>query len=801
MTNTNPLLWFIFFCSGFAALVYEVSWTRQIGVILGHTAPVASLVLACYFLGMAGGYRWGGRWSKHVSPLRGYAACEVAVAVWAISVPYMLRLADLELVSAWLHSSQPVGRTIARGLFVLVAIGPGTVALGGTLPLLATSLSRSLQGADRIAVAYAWNTWGALAGVLSTSAVLLVTVGVRASGTLAAAVSLACAIGAWLLARTTPDEHQPSALAVGDVSPAKPSLDAWHWHAVIAAVSGFGALALEVLYTRLFSLVFHNSTQTFSLVIAVFLFGLALGSWISTWLLRRWPAAVVIQLAAMLTGISIVGSLAVLVSWTRLEYFPLGSTFVDYLGRSLGLAMAVMLPVAMSIGVLLPSTWHWKNSEQREIGRVVGDLTMLNTIAAAIGAVSASFVLLPMLGLWMSFAGVAVLFAGLPIAWGLLHGHIVWVGCGLVVMGITAPLWPGIQQVQGDGMELVTTPLIERWATPLPHESLVQRWETDYGWIDVTRDVRNQALRIRQNRHYSYGSTGDDSTREQRQVHLPLLLHEHPKDVLCLGLGTGLTAAGVLPHPEVEQTVVVELIPEVVEAVRLLGGRSREVIEHPSVEVRVDDARHYLATTDRRFDVIVSDLFVPWESSTGYLYTTEHYRAAQNRLRPGGLFCQWLALYQVSPREFELIADSLASVFPHVTVWWGNLSPRRGMIAFIASDTPLHIDGSQVDPRIARLKQSGQFHDPLLSTSVGLYEMWLGDWPRRPGVYLNTNEHPRVEFWTPVSHGDRLLLQQERLRTYYDETLGRLPRVSVVDQTALSPPRPPGWQREVLFPE
>jgi len=121
-------------------------------------------------------------------------------------------------------------------------------------------------------------------------------------------------------------------------------------------------------------------------------------------------------------------------------------------------------------------------------------------------------------------------------------------------------------------------------------------------------------------------------------------MHRNPQDVLFLGLGTGLTAAGAIPHQEVRHITAVELIPEVVEAVRFLADYNFDVVDHEKTRIVCDDARHYLLATEDKFDVIVSDLFVPWESESGYLYTVEHYEVAATRMKEGGLFCQWLPL-------------------------------------------------------------------------------------------------------------------------------------------------------------
>ena len=802
------LLDLLVFLSGFAALVYEISWARQIGVLFGHTTQVAALVLASYFLGMAGGYSLGGRWSKHMRPLIGYALCEIVVAGWACVIPLLIALAEGDWFRPLLQAQFGPLQLLARGLFIVLLLGPATYALGATLPFLADHFSRSEQSSTRIVVVYAWNTLGALLGVIATAVVLLDNVGVRGSGYFAASLSLSCAGAAWLLSRESRVERRKLRTVRESTSPERvtesleSSCVASEFRIAIAprfyaALSGFGTLALEVLYTRLFSLVLHNSTHTFAMVIAVFLLGLAIGAILSAWLVRRFDAEKVIHSAAAIGGLLIPVSAMLFMWWTRLEYFPLGVSFTGYIGRVAGLAAVIMLPTATALGVMLPATWCLLTRYRHDAGRHLGDLTMANTLAAAGGSLCASMVLLPVVGLWMSFGIVAVLFAILPILRGVRTRHRGWLILGFGACICTLPLWPGTSQLLHSGQ------LIETWVTPIPHEQLVRRWETDYGWIDVTKDDRDGVLRIRQNRHYSYGSTGEDTSREQRQSHLPLLLHPHPREVLCLGLGTGLTAAGTLPHPVVERTTVLELIPEVVEAARMLSAGNGGVVDHPKVDVRVDDARHFLATTDRQFDVIVADLFVPWESSTGYLYTVEHYQAARNRLRSEGVFCQWLALYQVSPREFELIADSMAEVFAHTTLWWGHLSSNQPIVALVGSQTTLTISGLDVDARLMQLTNSGQFADPLLTDSAALYELWMGDWPHRSGATLNTNEHPRVEFLAPISHGDRTLLRREALMRYYDQVLAHLPRAGVqwITTAGQSLPRDVHWQRTVLFPE
>lgn len=177
-----------------------------------------------------------------------------------------------------------------------------------------------------------------------------------------------------------------------------------------------------------------------------------------------------------------------------------------------------------------------------------------------------------------------------------------------------------------------------------------------------------------------------------------------------------MTAGGAVPHRELESIEIVELIPEVVDAVRLLGNENRHIVDEPRTKLIVDDARHFLSMTTRTYDVIVSDLFVPWESETGYLYTVKQFIVARKHLRSGGLFCQWLPLYQLGATDFEMIADSLRSVFPHVTLWWGRLDKSRPILALIASENRLQVDEALMSQRLNTLSLTGQFDDSSLAT-------------------------------------------------------------------------------------
>lgn len=769
------IVFLLFFLSGVAALIYEISWTRQIGLLFGHTVHAASVVLASFFSGMAMGYLFGARWSSRINSLLGYAIAELIIAAWALLIPVVLTAFREPGLVNWL-SHESTGLQLAiRAVFGFLLLLPATAAMGATLPLIAEHLSRGLapreekSGQGRaVALAYATNTFGAFVGACLTTFCLLVNVGVSRSGFLAAALSAVCAVIAFVVSRRAPVGVDRSPGSLEESAEAAQSTDAATSRSIaylLAIVSGFGTLALQVLYLRMFSLVFHNSTYTFGLVVAVFIVALAIGAAVAGQLQKRFEPRMLASLAAGLGSVLATLSVFVFVKMTDLDYFSSGDTFVVYMLGAFWLIALITAPTVICLGMILPLTWQLVSNQWRT-GKSVGVLTSVNTLSAAIGALVTSFVLLSFTGLWFAFVLISSVFAF--TSW-------------LIIVANKRVAFAGIL-----GVAWITTSLLAFYSpTDSSHnhmendERIVKRWNSAYGWIDLVERKNFGVFHIRQNLHYRFGTTGTN-TREYRQAHIPLLLHEDPQDVLFLGMGTGLTAGGAVHHPGVKSIEVVELIPEVVEAAGLLSEYNFDVVNNPRVTVFVDDARHHLLARNSNYDVIVSDLFVPWESETGYLYTVEHYQVAASRLNPDGMFCQWLPLYQLGTREFELIIDSFASVFPSTTIWWAQLNTTYPVIALIGTQSPLHVDKERLGRQIEVVQARSGSTDPTFADPQRLLSLYLGDWDQRSGVALNTDEYPRVEFLTPVSNRDRKMIVGDELKRYYDQVLVQLPTEKVI---------------------
>jgi spermidine synthase len=274
-------------------------------------------------------------------------------------------------------------------------------------------------------------------------------------------------------------------------------------------------------------------------------------------------------------------------------------------------------------------------------------------------------------------------------------------------------------------------------------EEVLASRETRDGIVEVTR--KGAHLRMRLDNHYLLGST-ESRENEERQAHLPILLHPGAKRVAFLGGGTEITAGAAVLHP-VEEIAVVELIPAVHELARdYFAEAARGLHTDRRVRSVIGDARNVLQRERRKYDVIVGDLYVPWHRGTGNLYSKEYFEIVRSSLEERGLFCQWLPLYQISRRGLLLIVASLRAVFPEVDLWHGDFYVDRPIVGLIARNErgPLSLGGLPV--RIAQIREAGM-QDRLLSTPEGIAMLWFAraecfDLPSE----CNSDDWPLIEY-------------------------------------------------------
>ena len=752
-SNKSPfLVYALFFVSGFAALVYETSWSRMIGLVMGQTAQAAAIVLAAFFCGLAIGQYLGGKLAKRVSALLAYGAAEFCAASWGFAVPALFNVAAdnfVDVAQTW-----PIGSTAFQAIVCFLILLPATIPLGSTLPFMVEVLKSREDSKKQSVRAYAWNTVGGLLGVIITSAWLLTFLGVQSSGYFAACLSAGCGLAACTFALST--RRRPFASAASGSHEIQRDTTSYFW-TILVAISGVSTLGLEVLYTRMFALIFHNSTYTFAAVIVAFLLALALAAGVVPLLRTRYSARRIVITSLLLGSFALAASILVFRWSTELSYFSFGHTFATYLLGVLGLVTVFVMPPIFCLGLILPVAIHENANSQS-----IGSLSAINTLASAVGSILAGFFLPQLLGLWASFGLIVVLLAICGATF-LVEGKATWYAVSLTMASCLLALF-------------VAKPLAF-FAGDLKAADIVKRWESDYGMIDVVRSP-DGVLSIRQNLHYRHGSTGS-MANQYRMGRIPLLLHPDPADVAFLGIGTGLTVAPTVFDDKVQRVQVVELIPEVVEAAKLLNTANLGVLEHAKTSVQIDDARHFLKRDQRQYDVIVSDLFVPWESKSGYLYTVDFYEVVRRRMKHGGLFCQWIAINQVGRDDFEMIANSFASIFPNTMLWWGRYDERFPVIALVGSEQPINLDKVQLQERLVNWGKHMPYTDVELQTPDALIEHVVGNWSIEGTAKLNTDEHPWLEFSAPLSHRNETTLAGKRLQNYFDDVLSKLQIVTL----------------------
>ena len=701
----------IVFLSGAAGLVYEVLWLKELSLLFGSTTYAASTTLAVFFLGLAVGGAVFGRWSPHLrSPLRAYAWIELGIAASA-ALYFVLLEVYFQFYGPVYDAlaDRPAAFNAFRIALATLVLLPPAALMGGTLPVLGQHLVRQPHELGRTGSRlYAVNTIGAASGAFLAGFVLPPVLGFDRAYLLAMAVNVAVAGLAWRWSRIDeggaarePDvaadrpprparrgrvsrSRSPAATAAGAAGPAWAG--SLGWLTAVAVLSGAFALGLEVLWTRMFAQVLQNSVYTFSTILVVFLAALAAGSAIAHRLCRvRTAPAQVLWALLTLSGLGVAATPFAFHRLTAgLSTLATGDAWISYIVSIFANAMLLLFVPAALLGSVFPYLLRASEGSPAAPGAVIGRLGALNTAGGVVGALAAGFVLLGTMGLWNGIRLMAAgyLLLALATAWRA------WPTPRARLLPTAASV--GALALLGTALDASRLPLVGVDAER--GEALIATWEGPDGVVAVTERAGNRRLKM--NNFYTLGGTGS-LEQEQNQALLPLMTHPDPRAVFLLGLGTGITAGTALRHP-VERLVVCEIAPDVIAAAAAYFNEpSGGLFRDPRASVRACDARNHLLGTAERYDVILADLFIPWRAGVGNLYSREHFAAARDRLTAGGLFVQWFPLFQVSRREFDLVARTMLSVFEQVTLWRGSFSAELPFAAFVGTT-----EATTLDPRV-----------------------------------------------------------------------------------------------------
>ncbi len=741
MSTRRALLLTAFFLSGLAALVFELVWTRLLLLSIGATATAVGVVLAAFMGGMAlGSAAAGTKLVARLDPVRTFAGLEGFVGLYALMSPSLLdRIAS-------------VPRAEVQFFLALLALLPATIAMGASLPVLVRAFDLSNEtAAIGVGRLYAANTAGAVLGPLLSVFWFFPTVGLSATLWVGAALDFLVSFGLLfaygrlgLKATKREDLHGKTAVPLSLLA--------------TVGLSGASAMVYEVAWSRTLSMVYGSSVYGVSIMLATFLLGIATGSALTARFLKRRGGGDPFSRLAMALLLSATFAFASLLVARRLPFLFLnfyssfeGSEGTLFLSQFV-IAALLMLPCTMALGATLPLAVDALPSSL-DLGGQLARLYSANLAGSALGALSASVVLLASLGIEFSVRAAAVvvllmallLFGRAPkfsIASGAIAGSAILLILALDPRASGAAKSFGIYSGARSYARLDVAKLRELVAA---HQVLFYR-DGPTASISVMQIDRFRLLKINGT---TDASNGPGDLQTQLLIgHLPFLAVDARK-VGVVGWGSGMTVGAVLKHP-VERVDAFEIEPAVVEASRFFEPENGKPMEDPRLALVIGDARRELRrgeAGEERYDLIINEPSNPWLTGVANLFTLDFFQLAAKRLTEDGVLCQWFHLYGMSEDSTRSLIATFRSVFPHVVAF-----KDRDLI-LIGSRKPVSISVE----RLNQLYQSKEIGESLARAGLKypsdvLVSMRLdsrGVEAFAKAAPMNTDDNMRLELRAP----------------------------------------------------
>jgi spermidine synthase len=686
-----PALLLLFVGSGAAALIYEIVWFQMLELFVGSSSVSIGVLLGTFMGGMClGSFVLPRIISPKHHPLRVYAFLEIAIGVIGLLLLVVLPLVGRVYI-AW--GGYGVTGYLLRGLAASICLLPPTLAMGATLPAVARWVQTTPSGVSWLGFFYAGNIAGAVMGTLLAGFYLLRVYDMNTATYVAAAINFVVGgLGLLVAARTPASVGVSEAAASGGQEAAVSDRTASNERVLVyvaIALSGFCALAAQVIWTRILSLLLGASTYTFSLILAVFLVGLGIGSSLGSILAKN-----VVRPRTALGWCQMlnVGAMA----WSAymlmesLPYWPINTSISSSIWYNFQLDLArafwAVLPGPILWGASFPLALAGVARRGEDPGRLVGGVYAANTVGAIAGSIVSSLILVYWFGsqraqqVLMVVSGVAGLLLLAPAELrsvetdsGRRH-TLRWMAPAALVIALgvaaflvrTVPTIPGILVAYG------------RYAATW----LGQQGDIFYVGEGLSSSVAVSRFSGVMNYHNAgkvQASSQPQDMRLQRMLgHFTTLVPKSPKKVLVIGCGAGATAGAVSIDQHVESLIIAEIEPLVPRVVsEHFGEHNFHVVRNPKTHVVIDDARHYLLTTDETFDAITSDPLDPWVKGAATLYTKEFFELAKSKLNPGGTVTLFVQLYESTPEAVKSEIGTFFDVFPHGVIW-GNTHQGRG---------------------------------------------------------------------------------------------------------------------------
>jgi spermidine synthase len=671
------------------ALIYEVVWYQLLQLAIGSTSVSLGILLATFMGGLCIGSVWFPRIRLAQHPLKVYAGLELGIAACAVLVQLSLPSLNRLYIAGAEHGMPGM---LWRGVLAALCMLPATILMGASLP----SIVRWAQGVSWWGYLYTGNTAGAVIGCLLAGFYLLRIYNMATATYFAAGVNVVVAGVSFLLASrltgsTVPEPEAP--VEAAEVS---------HWPIYLAiGLSGATALGAEVVWTRLLSMLLLGTVYVFSIILAVFLVGLALGSGGGSWLIKRVRPQLALGWCQILllfgfawTAYMIVDVLPFWKDDALLTLDPWHMYFLD-----LKRCLLAILPPTLFWGASFPLACAAIAKRGEDSGRAAGAIYAANTLGGIVGALAVSLVLIPSIGSQQSerVLLIASAIGGVIVLIPILRRS------GLGLVGLAASV--GVACLLAWSVDPVPGELIaygRRMALNAGQSKVLYAAEGINSSVAIT-EWPNNTIYVNVNGHVEATTEIYDMKLQRMVGHLPALLHPNPKSVLGIGFGAGVSAGTFTRYAGIQKITICEIEPLIPPAsTRFFGDADYRVALDPRTHIVFDDARHYLLTTTDKFDIIASDPLDVFIKGTAALYSKEYFESVKSHLNPGGMFTLYVPLYETDEPTIKSELATFFEAFPYGTIWANTRNGQGYDMVFMGQLDPLKINIDEAQERINR---------------------------------------------------------------------------------------------------
>jgi len=675
------------------ALIYEVVWYQLLQLAIGSTSVSLGILLATFMGGLCIGSIWFPRIRFTQHPLKIYAGLELGIAACAVLVQLSLPSLNRLYIAGAEHGMPGM---LWRGVLAALCMLPATILMGASLPSIVRWAAGS--GVSWWGYLYTGNTAGAVIGCLFAGFYLLRIYNMATATYFAAAINIAIACISLLLA------SQISGWTSSEVTPEAftDTVDSPRWPVYLAiGLSGATALGAEVVWTRLLSMLLLGTVYVFSIILAVFLVGLAIGSGAGSWLIKRVRPQLALGWCQILLLFGFAWTAYMIVSvlpyWKDDALMTLDPWHMYYL--DLKRCILAILPPTLFWGASFPLACAAVARRGEDSGRTAGAVYAANTLGAIVGALAVSLVLTPWIGSQQSerVLLMAAAVGGVIVLVPLLRRS------GLGMVGLAASI--GVACLLAWSVDPVPGELIaygRRMSLNAGQSKVLYAAEGINSSVAIT-EWPNNTIYVNVNGHVEATTEIYDMKLQRMVGHLPALLHPNPKSVLGIGFGAGVSAGTFTRYPGIQKITICEIEPLIPPAsTKYFGDADYRVALDPRTHIVFDDARHYLLTTTDKFDIIASDPLDVFIKGTAALYSKEYFESVRSHLTPGGMFTLYVPLYETDEPTIKSELATFFEAFPYGTVWANTRNGQGYDMVFMGQLDPLRINIDEAQERINR---------------------------------------------------------------------------------------------------